>query len=71
MEALRVILNGMAHPVTLTGEADTDITAGSLRAPHARWDKSPILTMKVKLLKYRRLTIKNLHWVREAQKDTG
>lgn len=35
--------------LTLTGEADTDITAGSPRASHACWDKSPILTMKVKL----------------------
>lgn len=35
--------------LTLTGEADTDITAGSLRAPQPCWDTSPILSMKVKL----------------------
>lgn len=35
--------------LTLTGAADTDITAGSQRAFYTRWDKSPILTMKVKL----------------------
>lgn len=42
--------------LTLTGEADTDITAGSPRAFHACWDKSPILTMKVKLSSTKKMT---------------
>lgn len=47
--------------LTLTGETDTDITAGSLRAPHACWDKESNINHESQTLKYKRLTIKNYH----------
>lgn len=47
--------------LTLTGEADTDITAGSLRAPRAFWDKKSNINHESQTLKYRCLTIRNHH----------
>lgn len=48
--------------LTLTGEADTDITAGSQRAPHACWgEKKFNINHESQTLKYKRLTIKNQH----------